>query len=329
VVADGGTFEAFACMKHVLRSIGKTVIDNAKLILTPNGYKAGKLYAVKPFDGTGDFDVVRATTAWRRNSSGIWESVATNVPRLHYPVGGGCPSVLVEPQRTNLFLRSQEFDNASWGKSQTTITANSIVSPDGISNADTHNSLTTGSTFISQSVSTISSTRYNVSVFAKKGLNDYFAIVCFDGGNISRVYFDLVNGVNSNINNSGTPNVEDILVTDEGNGWFRCSFSQLVAGTSFQSRFYASNDGINLTAGVIGATHYIWQAQVEEGTEATSIIPTTSATVTRNEDVIDVTTPSGVTEIVETFSDGSTNTETIIPATYQIPQGEIKSIVMT
>jgi hypothetical protein len=75
--------------------------DNASLVLTPNGYKAGKMYSAIPTDGSGDFTFIRAGIAMRRNSVGLWEEVAANVPRLQYPVGGGCPSWLVEPQRTN------------------------------------------------------------------------------------------------------------------------------------------------------------------------------------------------------------------------------------
>jgi hypothetical protein len=43
---------------------------------------------------------------------------------------------LLEPQRTNLVLRSEEFDNASWGKINATITANATASPSGVINAD-------------------------------------------------------------------------------------------------------------------------------------------------------------------------------------------------
>jgi hypothetical protein len=75
------------------------------LVVTPNGYKAGKLYSIKPTSGAGDLDVVRATSATRVNASGLIETVANNVPRLDY-TGGGCPSILVEPQRTNLVFPS-------------------------------------------------------------------------------------------------------------------------------------------------------------------------------------------------------------------------------
>ena len=80
--------------------------DDASLVLTPNGYKASKLYSIKPTSGLGDMTVVRATTATRVNSAGVIESVAINVPRLDYPPLGGCPSILVEPLRTNLVFPS-------------------------------------------------------------------------------------------------------------------------------------------------------------------------------------------------------------------------------
>jgi hypothetical protein len=108
-----------------------SLLEQASLIVTPNAFKAGKLYSIKG----ADLDVVRATSATRVNAEGLIESVANNVPRLDY-TNGSCPSWSVEPQRTNLLLRSEEFDNASWSKSNVTITANQTNSPDGNLNAD-------------------------------------------------------------------------------------------------------------------------------------------------------------------------------------------------
>lgn len=79
--------------------------NNASLIVTPNGYKAGKLYSIKPTSGAGNLDVVRATSATRVNASGLIESVGNNIPRLDY-TNASCPSILVEPQRTNLVFPS-------------------------------------------------------------------------------------------------------------------------------------------------------------------------------------------------------------------------------
>jgi hypothetical protein len=83
-----------------------SLLDKASLICTPNAVKAGKLYSIVPSSGAGDMDVVRATTATRVNSLGLIENVALNVARLNYDTIGGCPSILVEPQRTNLILNS-------------------------------------------------------------------------------------------------------------------------------------------------------------------------------------------------------------------------------
>jgi hypothetical protein len=91
--------------------------DSASLLVTPNGYKASKIYSAKPTDGTGDLAFSRASTAMRRNSAGLWEEVANNVPRLQYPVGGGCPSWLFEPQATNICTYNNDFTNAAWDES--------------------------------------------------------------------------------------------------------------------------------------------------------------------------------------------------------------------
>jgi hypothetical protein len=110
------------------------LFDDASLVVTPNGYKAGTLYSIKPTSGAGDMTVVRATTATRVNSAGLIESVAINVPRLDY-TDSTCPSLLVEPQRTNLILYSQDISNAAWTKSSggtgstPVVTANYTASP--------------------------------------------------------------------------------------------------------------------------------------------------------------------------------------------------------
>lgn len=82
-----------------------SLLDTASLVITPNGTKTSKLYSIVPSDGSGDMTVTRATTATRVNSAGLIESVASNVPRLDYS-NGTCPSILVEPQRTNIILNS-------------------------------------------------------------------------------------------------------------------------------------------------------------------------------------------------------------------------------
>jgi hypothetical protein len=80
-----------------------TLLSEASFLVTPNGYKEDKLYAAIPTNGNGDMTFTRATTATRVDENDLVSSVASNVPRIDY-TGGGCPSILLEPQRTNLNL---------------------------------------------------------------------------------------------------------------------------------------------------------------------------------------------------------------------------------
>ena len=99
------------------------------LAMIPSGYKASKVYSVLPESGVGDFDFTRATTATRINSSGLIEEMAINVPRLEYPlidgVVNGCPSLILEPQRTNFITYSSDFPRNYWTKSGATIQGDS------------------------------------------------------------------------------------------------------------------------------------------------------------------------------------------------------------
>ena len=83
-----------------------TAYDTANIIIPKSaGYKAGSLYGWNPQGGSlVDFPVTRAgATATRVNEAGVREAVAANVPRIDWAEGGSCPSLLVEPQRTNIF----------------------------------------------------------------------------------------------------------------------------------------------------------------------------------------------------------------------------------
>jgi len=129
-------FEAKSCLNTTLTNLNIiSLLNDSSLITTPNAVNSGLLYSIIPSNGNGDMDVVRATTATRVNSLGLIESVAANVPRLNYDVAGGCPSILVEPQRTNLLLNSVWAGGGdtptSWTKQFTgnTITITSIKNP--------------------------------------------------------------------------------------------------------------------------------------------------------------------------------------------------------
>ena len=104
VIADAGTFESERYLENKLGMFTQTLFSNASYIISPNGYKTSKIYALKPENGSGDLDMVRNTTATRINEYGIREVVPANRVRIDY--SNGKPCFLIEPQRTNLVYPS-------------------------------------------------------------------------------------------------------------------------------------------------------------------------------------------------------------------------------
>lgn len=102
VQADSGTIEAEACLRAQIKRLQDLgLYDKASLIVTPNAYKASKIYSLKPTSGAGDLTFARASAQTRRNSAGVIENLANNVPALDYPDVVGCPWWNFPAQRTN------------------------------------------------------------------------------------------------------------------------------------------------------------------------------------------------------------------------------------
>jgi len=247
------------------------------LALIPSGYKASKVYSVLPTDGTGDFTFSRAGVATRVNSEGLIEEVLSNVPRLNYPlidgVVSGCPSLLLEPERTNLLQYSEDFSNAYWTKTNTN-TSNSVISPDGGLNGTKYTlDVTSFRSQISRSIFSVG-TLYTTSVFVKYDSVKYFYISNAGAGEY-RVVFDIENGV---IVSNGA-NITSSKIENYGNGWYRCSSVFTAAYSTLYLKFSpnSNNDTFTNTTDF----SYIYGAQVEQGSYATSYIPTNGSIVTR------------------------------------------------
>ena len=108
-----------------------------KYLYVPSGYKAGKAYGVLPNEAAADLAFVRGSSATRINANGLVETMGTNVPRLDY-TDGSCPTLLTEPESTNLVRYSEDFNQ--WVKSDGGTGIDPVVStgfsaPDGSSNA--------------------------------------------------------------------------------------------------------------------------------------------------------------------------------------------------
>jgi hypothetical protein len=223
---------------------------------------------------TGDIatDYIPTTTA------AVSVGMTADVPRLDY-LGSSCPSLLLEPQRTNLVTFSEQFDNASWTKTRATITANAGTSPDGYTNADKFvEDSTNNSKFIQQSVGVADSSVYTLSVFAKAQERNQIALVSRDKNNaFLTTIFSLTAGTIVTQAHS-TAKVEDY-----GNGWYRCSvqFNTNTGGSSVIMYLQTALNGAlsyqgNGTSGLL-----IYGAQWELGSYVSSYIPSLSTSVTR------------------------------------------------
>jgi hypothetical protein len=261
-------------------------MSTPSVLLIPDLLKAGKLYSQIPNSGAVDFDVTRATTAYRTNASGILESVASGVPRLDYPIGGGCPSLLVEPAATNLALRSEEFNDASWTKTETTITANATSSPNATTTADKIiPSVVNAIHQVNQNI-TAASGNVTISFFAKKAELSQIAAVITGGGIVGT----LISGFDLNTKSFflGTGSFSNLA-----NDWVRISITTPTDGTALNVRLRIYSAGNATFAGNASDGLFLWGAQLEVGSVATSYIPTVAATATRNADVIIKTGVSG------------------------------------
>ena len=210
-----------------------------------------------------------------------------NIPRIDYSLGG-CPNILLEPQRTNLTTYSEQFDDASWNKINSSVTANADISPDGYTNADRiYDNAASGQHRVGKNISVVSGTTYTFSVFAKKGSLRYCYLLTTAGVASDRYYFDLQDGVS--ITAGGK-------IEDYGSGWYRISAQVTAAATGNELFAFNLTDSPSSPtySGTGTGYHMIYGYQVEAGDYATSYIPTTSASVTRNNDVCDKTSATAL-----------------------------------
>jgi hypothetical protein len=235
--------------------MASSLFDRASIYFVPSGYKAGSLYPIKPL-GTANLDVTRATTAFRTNASGVLESVASGVPRLDYPAAGGCPSLLVEPNRTNLALHSRDLANAAWVKTDVTA-AKDALGADAVASGATTLTASAASGTVLQTVTAAS---------AQRTFSAY----------VRRV--------------TGTGTIE--MTMDNGTTWTAITLTSAYQAIRIPS-VTNSNPVIGFRILTSGDAIAVDFTQLEAGFVRTSPIPTTTATVTRNADLISKTGVSG------------------------------------
>ena len=215
------------------------------------------------------FTTTRNSIATRVNKEGLIEVVGNDVPRIDYSDSAE-GVLLLEPQSSNLLTYSNDFAGSSYIKNSFACLPNHAISPEGLNNASLIYQTASGDKDFYVSTPN----RIDVfSVYAKASGKDFFAIFDKSGTNI--VYYNLSNGTLATV-----PSGTTATITPVGNDWYRLTYYRNQSGTyQFFKPVDAADSAIGTASGTDGAL--IYGAQLENGTYATSYIPTSGSTVTR------------------------------------------------
>jgi hypothetical protein len=253
-------------------------------------------------EGVSATEYISTTTSIRTKFAGITQdgASATGVPRLDYSQGS-CPALLLEPQRTNLLLYSEQFDDAYWSKANLNISGtpswiNALLSPDGTQNAEIliPNNTTNAHQFAKTDVGYVADTNFTFSCFLKENGFRYAALnVALRIGSTFQENASGLIDLQSKTITIITSNIifRDVKVENLGdfqNGFTRYSIS-VKTPISGSDRLDVNircvdSSGASILGDNVGGFG-VWGAQLEVGAYATSYIPTTTATVTRISDV--------------------------------------------
>jgi hypothetical protein len=211
-----------------------------------------------------------------------------NVPALDYTNDSSCPALSLEPARTNLLLHSEDLTNAAWAKTGCSITANDTAGPDNLLTIDKVTDTATGM-FVKQVVAVSASTTYTFSTYIKKGNKTWVYISLHDGvPNGKRQWFNLDTGavgssalIGAGLT-TGTPTIRE-----EANAFWRIEWSvTTAANTTLNCIVHPAADGDGVLTNALSDYGYFGGSQCEQGSYATSYIPTSTGTVQRIADAV-------------------------------------------
>jgi hypothetical protein len=266
-----------------------------------NGQWATKVGSTLAYNDEGGnfkplpFNFTRSTGGTRVNKDGLIEVITNNKPRIDF-LNDSNGALLLEPSRTNSLPYSNDFNNAAWQKiGSSTITANTLISPDGTLNASTFKAssnsygcilrqLYYGFNYVSP---------YASSFYVKKKNHRYIGLRLGNliGPSDTYNFFDFDT---ETVNNTIAPSAA-LSFTKLTNGWYKLSVvGTPISGEVVDLALTQSNGSTINPAGTEEV--YVYGSQLEQGSYATSYIPTQGATagVTRVAEVCNQTPPSGI-----------------------------------
>jgi len=231
--------------------------------------------------------------------------------------------------RVNLLERTEEFDqDPPWTPTGASVTANAITAPDGTTTAD--KLVEDNSNGVHRvepaTISAVSSTQYTASVYAKAGERNKVTILVLSTNTYGYI-FDVQNG--TLVQNAALA-PDDQSITPVGDGWYRCTVTITTVTSAATVRIGsidASNNLIYQGDGTSGI--YIWGAQLEQGSTATTYQRVTTAT-----DYADIGLPrylefDGVDDAMATQSVdfSSTDEMTVCAGVYKASDAAVGTVV--
>ncbi len=260
--------------------------------MAPGGWESNECACADLTASTGQaLTSNRATTAYCAKSDGTLVLCAAMKPRVQL-VSAGQTGLLQEAAATNLALRSEETDNATWTKEAGAVTANAGVAPNGATTMDQfiEDGTTAQHRFYQGNVSFTSGAIYALSFWVKQG-NGSARYVLGGVNDTSGLLDCVVNPATGAVTNCVAPTTGSCSFVSNAAA-FRCTVLITAAATTAVG-FVIFNEEATLGtisyAGDSTSGVYVWGVQLEATPFASSYIPTTSASVTRSSDISSLT----------------------------------------
>ena len=269
----------------------KVVFD---LVVTSGSCKfdaGGSNNAIYSTSGTKEI-IVTNTTKFEFNAFNLgWVGTLDNVSVKEYlgqevVPDSGCGSWLFEPQSTNLITQSENFSSVDWTKTLVTASANDAASPSGGVNASLIQETVYTSSIPSLRITNnipISAGKHTLSFYVKNNSGRYLGISFGNNTNRIRTTFDfdtetfktpLFNGITEGeVSYTTIGDYYRILITANFTSGIACLVYIMPLATDSYPFFEFQNSD--------NRSFYLWGAQVEASSYATSYIPTNGSTVTR------------------------------------------------
>lgn len=189
----------------------------------------------------------------------------------------------IEEARTNLTLQSQNI-GVTWSTTNgATVNSTATTAPDGTNQGGKVIRAVTATNYrISQTISISAASVYTYSVYAKAAELNWLFLNEVNTSNAT-AFFNLSTGTVGTVGVGATASISSL-----GNSWYRCTI-KFTAGSASANIWLAiapADNTQNFTSGNATDGLYVYGAQLELGSFATSYIPTTTVAVFRANDVV-------------------------------------------